>query len=85
MKNDIGSVTLQKIIDDVSCSRGAPMGRQSYWVRPDNQRVYDRFVPMSSDGAYDIGEAYWGLGPRLRVEYTADMEYVKFYREDNGI
>ena len=46
------------------------------------QRVYDCFVPMSSDGAYDKGGAYWGLGKRLRVQYTKDLSYISYYRQD---
>ena len=72
---------MKKIICDVNCSRGAPMGRNNVGNKP-NSRVYDRFVPMDhSDPAYDIGGAYWGLGDRLRVAYTKDLEYIKFYRE----
>jgi len=72
---------LKQIICDVNCFRGAPMGRPDIGHIPIG-RVYDRYVPMDrSDGAYDIGGAYWGLGARLRVAYTADMEYVRFYRE----
>ena len=80
-KNDVGSTTLREIIYNVNTSRGAPMGRCGVGDEP-KSRVYDRYVPMDrSDPAYDIGGAYWGLGARLRVAYTADMEYVRFYRE----
>ena len=36
---------------------------------------------MTSDGAYDKGGAYWGIGKRLRVSYTKDLKYINFYRE----
>ena len=42
-------------------------------------RIFDCYVPMR-DGAYDKGGAYWGIGSPLRVEYTKDLSYVKFYR-----
>lgn len=81
VKNDIGSVALRGIICNVNCSRGAPMGRSNVDSKPTG-KVYDRYVPMDrSDPAYDIGGAYWGLGARLRVSYTADMSYIRFYRE----
>lgn len=86
--------TLAKIITKVDCSRGAPMGR----VGTDNRetvttadgkefkkfsgKVYDSAVPLSGDGSYDIGGAYWGLGvngSRIRVQYTKDLQYVHFY------
>jgi hypothetical protein len=46
-----------------------------YWIR-----LYDCAVPMSNDGAYDRGGAYWGIGKQLRVQYTKDLSYVRFYR-----
>lgn len=46
----------------------------------ESQRVFDCAVPLSGDGAYDKGGAYWGLGPQLRVSYTKDLSYVEFYR-----
>ena len=58
------------------------MGRYSDEVstKPTDKKVYDCAVPMSSDGAYDKGGAYWGIGAQLRVEYTKDLKYVRFYR-----
>ncbi len=73
--------TIDKIITRVNCERGAPMGRSSFGVKPDNgTKVYDCAVPMSSDSAYDKGGAYWGLGQQLRVQYTKDISFVRFYR-----
>lgn len=43
-------------------------------------KIYDCAVPMT-DGAYDRGGAYWGIGNQLRVEYTKDLSYVRFYRK----
>jgi hypothetical protein len=74
--------TLDKIITKVNCSRGAPMGRMNIGSAPTAQRIYDCFVPMCSCcGAYDKGGAYWGIGKALRVSYTRDLSYIKFYRK----
>jgi hypothetical protein len=71
--------TIEKIITNVSTSRGAPMGRRNIGEYPGPYaKVYDCYVLM--DGAYDKGGAYWGLGARLRVQYTKDLSYVHFYR-----
>jgi hypothetical protein len=87
--------TIDKIITKVKSRYGAPMGRMNVGVRPttivgedkdgkyivkDAERVYDCAVPMSGDGAYDKGGAYWGIGPQLRVRYTKDLSFVEFYR-----
>ena len=73
---------ISKIINEVNCKYGAPMGRGSNLPseKPTDKKVFDRKVPMSSDSAYDKGGAYWGLGRQLRVEYTKDLTYVRFYR-----
>lgn len=72
---------------DVQARSGSPMGRRSDSVsdRPTDRKVYDRRLPGSGD--YDRGGAYWGtinggrgLGP-VRVEFTADREYVRYYRD----
>lgn len=88
--------TIDKIITKVNTSRGAPMGRANIGDRPitvvsgrnnrickkhnKHMRIYDCAVPMSSDGAYDKGGAYWGFGKQLRVKYNKDLSFVKFYR-----
>ena len=58
------------------------MGRMNVGIdRPTDKRVYDCRVPMCSCcGGYDRGGAYWGLGSQLRVSYTKDLSYVRFYR-----
>jgi hypothetical protein len=72
---------ISKVVCDLDGSRGAPMGRASYGVKPTKGKVFDRRVPLSLDGAYDKGGAYWGLSRHeLRVEFTKDLEYVRFYR-----
>lgn len=84
--------TIDKIITKVNCQYGAPMGRANVgeppkaelhpWARvplPKPKRVYDCAVPMS-EGAYDRGGAYWGMGKQLRVRYTKDLSYIEFYR-----
>jgi len=73
--------TIDQIITDVNSRYGAPMGRRNIGTRPLNVRVYDCFVPMS-DGCYDRGGAYWGIGTPLRVAYTKDLSYVEFYRDN---
>lgn len=83
--------TIDKIITKVNCTYGAPMGRSGVhdWEDPpDDARVYDCAVPMSGDGSYDRGGAYWGLPVyggagcgQLRVKYTKDLTYIKFYRK----
>jgi len=72
---------ISKIVNKVDSKYGAPMGRASYGEKPTKGKVFDRKVPLSSDGAYDKGGAYWGLGRELRVEYTKDLSYVRFYRK----
>lgn len=86
--------TIDKIITKVSCQFGAPMGRYNYDNRIElihggeagtkklsGGKVYDCAVPMSNDGAYDRGGAYWGIGKQLRVKYTKDLSFVEFYRK----
>ncbi len=69
------------IICKVNLKYGAPTGRasDSPWNKPKDKRIYDRIVYLDS-GGYDRHGAYWGLGPQLRVEYTKDLLYVRFYR-----
>jgi hypothetical protein len=85
--------TIDKIITTVNCKYGAPMGRSNVGTRPvtitsgsncrvvkRNQiKIFDCAVPMS-EGGYDKGGAYWGIGRQLRVKYTKDLSYVEFYR-----
>lgn len=71
--------TINKIITKVSCKYGAPMGRANIGGKPEGVKIYDCAVPMS-DGAYDNGGAYWGIGRQLRVSYTKDLSYIHFYR-----
>lgn len=85
--------TIDKIITQVDCKFGAPMGRVSYDDRPklmqindkvfkdSSAKIFDCAVPMSGDGAYDKGGVYWGTGNQLRVKYTKDLLYVQFYRK----
>ena len=60
---------------------GAFMGRPGVGELSDTKgkRVFDRVVPLR-DG-YDQGGAYWGSGARLRVLYTSDLKFVRYYRE----
>ncbi len=86
--------TIQKIITKVNGKYGAPMGRPGintgHLRHPSKsrKRIYDCKVPMCSCcGAYDKGGAYWGsnrMGDigELRVSYTKDLTYVRFYRRE---
>jgi len=73
---------ISKIVCDVDCKRGAPMGRFSNDIKekPTGVKIFDRKVPLSTDGGYDKGGAYWGYGKELHVEYTKDLSYIRFYR-----
>ncbi len=73
--------TINKIITKVDTSRGAPMGRANVGTKDDTikKTVFDCRVPMS-DSAYDKGSVYWGIGKELRVSYTKDLTYIRFYR-----
>lgn len=78
----VGFRTLDKIVWPVECKYGAPMGRFSNELsqKPKDQKIFDSAIRMSPCGAYDFGGAYWGCGKQLRVEYTKDLKYVRFYR-----
>lgn len=67
------------LIGPVSTKFGAPIGRHDEGNEPSG-RVFDRYVPINS-GGYDRGGAYWGISERLRVRFTLDCSYVRFYRE----
>lgn len=82
-------LTIDKIICQVNTKRGAPMGRFDVGREPSvlkSKKVFNCYVPMSiTDPAYDKGGAYWGLSPnRLRVMYTKDLSFIKFYRENEN-
>ena len=73
--------TLDKIITEVNCKYGAPMGRRSdpEYNKPKNKKIFDCRV-LLNNGGYDFGGAYWGFPNNLRVEYTKDLTYIRFYR-----
>ena len=73
--------TIKKIITNVNGKFGAPMGRcgEGTECQTAEKTVFDCFVPMS-DSAYDVGGAYWGMGTPVRVAYTKDLTYIRFYR-----
>ena len=67
------------ILCEVSSKYGAPKRRLDVGEKPTNKRIFDRKVYLT--GGHDKGGAYWGNGGgQLRVEYTSDLTYVKFYR-----
>lgn len=73
--------TIDKIITKVSGKYGAPMGRPNVGPEPDeHERIYDCRVNLDS-GGYDKGGVYWGHGSELRVSYTKDLSFIKFYRK----
>ncbi len=68
-----------KVICDVNCRFGAPMGRYSDRLEnKPNEKIYNRKVNLSQ--GYDKGGAYWGNPNNLRVMYNKDLTYVCFYR-----
>lgn len=83
----------QQIICEVSTKHGSPMGRANVGSYPetitrgnncrickcDQPKVYKRRVILIE--GYDSGGAYWGFGAPLYVEYTADLEYIRFFRK----
>ena len=80
VENEFVNTTLDKILNWVFSKYGAPMGRPDIGTKPEDVRVFDCAVPLNS-GGYDKGGAYWGIGYQLRVEYTKDLKFVRFYRK----
>lgn len=90
MRND----NLSRVITQVNTKFGAPTGRANVGKYPmtiisgnngrifkkDQTTVYNKRVRLI-DG-YDAGGAYWGSTPgyELRVEFTADLSYINFFR-----
>lgn len=73
--------TLDKIITNVNTKYGAPMGRGNVGRHPGEEtKVYDCKVPLNY-GGYDKGGVYWGNGAPLRVQYTKDLSFIRFYRQ----
>jgi hypothetical protein len=79
--------TIDKIITKEDMRRGAPMGRPNVGTRPTDPKVkvYDCKVPMSGYGEYDAKGAYCGIGKQLRVAYTKDLSYIRFYRKGDKL
>ena len=71
--------TIDKIITKANCAFGAPLGRSNWGEKPTDMRIFDCAVPLT-DGGYDKGGVYWGYPSNLRVEYTKDLSYIRFYR-----
>jgi len=73
---------LSKILYPVNCRYGAPMGRSNKGDYPlpfENSKVITSKVQII-DG-YDKGGAYWGYPNNLYVDYTKDLQFIKFYRK----
>jgi hypothetical protein len=73
------SDNVKRVLPDKNTRFGAPMGRGNKGTKPENEKIYDKRVPMI-DGAYDIGGAYWGIGNQLRVKFNKSLTYIEFYR-----
>lgn len=76
------SIKQQPTIDRVDSKYGAPMGRAEWLpcnAEPGTVRVFH--VTINS-GGYDIGGAYWGLGPPIYCA-TDTAEYREFIRADS--
>lgn len=71
--------TIDKIITNVLTRYGAPLGRNDVGTRPTNKKIFDCRVVLDN-GGYDKGGVYWGFGSELRVSYTKDLSFIKFYR-----
>lgn len=81
------------VIEPVNCKYGAPMGRANIGSHPitvtsgptckifkSNQtKVYTRRIRLVE--GYDKGGAYWGWPDNLYCEFTADLTYVRYYRQ----
>lgn len=80
-------------LSDMSCSRGAPMGRHSKHMTglTDPQFFLER-VPMV-DGGYDTGGAYWGSPDNLwcaefktpLTETTLVFYFIRAYSRDEAM
>lgn len=57
-------------LEELNCSRGAPMGRSSYCDMPPDEvgKAFLQQVPFV-DGCYDRGGAYWGAPANLWRSY----------------
>lgn len=87
------SDNIKRVITEVNCKYGAPMGRRNIDTRPklgvlsDGTKLVDASQPMYDkrviliDG-YDKGGAYWGIGKELRVEFNKDLTYINYYRKE---
>lgn len=71
----------------------APMGRYDIGIEPHTItsgnngkifkkhqiKIYDKPVNLT-EGGYDIGGVYWGIGRPLRVRFNADLTFIQYYR-----
>lgn len=74
--------TLDKILYPKNLKYGAPMGIPNTGEKPvEGIKIYDCAVPITSDGAYSKDGTYWGIGTQLRVSYTKNLSYIRFYRK----
>lgn len=66
-------------LENVSSSRGAPMGRP-HWIDTGPHPRLRLFRVVLLDGAYDTGGAYWGGPGNLWCVYAPDDSVRLFYR-----
>lgn len=86
--------TIDKILTKAYSQYGAQMGRSNVGTFPptitsgpncrifkkNQTKVFECRIKLDT-GGYDKGGAYWGLGSELRVQYTKDLTYIKFFRK----
>lgn len=70
---------MAKQFTDVSCARGAPMGRAPYGIPSDCPARSIRLFRVRLNGDYDDGGAYWGGG--LGSKYLYCARYGDTYRD----
>ena len=68
--------------ENVSSSRGAPMGRPALHNPPTVSRSVEVFKVRLDRGGYDDGGAYWGINSRDKYLYCArdNSGYQQFCR-----
>lgn len=74
---------MTRTLPDVSNSRGAPMGRVSRTLTPEDTsepRKFSLRVVLLDRGGYDSGGAYWGLGEPVYWACSEDYEAEFFFR-----
>lgn len=79
LDNQISNLDYYPTINEVDCSRGAPMGRGAWLEKPTGLVIAFR-LPIDA-GGYDLGSAYWGT-PNNVFCITDGKEFRVFSRAD---